>query len=212
MYRDRTEAALLLAQNLVQYKGTNSVILAIPRGGVPLGYILSRQLGLPLEVVLSKKIGHPLYEEFAIGAVTLNSRKLSEAAAEVPVSYIEDETIRVREKLTRRYKEYYGDKEPLPLKGKTLILVDDGIATGNTMLSIVEMLYEEKPEKIVGAIPVAPNSAIKKFENSPMIDEVICPLVPVNFRAVGQFYQNFEQVEDRVVKQLLKQAFIAPSN
>ena len=212
MYKDRTEAALLLAKKLRPYRDTNSVILAVPRGGVPLGYILSRQLGLPLEVVLSKKIGHPLHREYAIGAVTLTGRKLSEAAAEVPSSYIEEETKRIREKLNRRYQDYYGDKEPLSLKGKTLIIVDDGIATGNTMFSIIEMLYQQEPAKIVVAVPVAPYSAIKKFKSSPMIDEVICPLVPDYFRAVGQFYQNFDQVEDHEVKQLLQQAFKASSN
>lgn len=211
MYKDRTQAALLLAKKLSPYRNTNSVVLAIPRGGVPLGYILSRQLNLPLEVVLSKKIGHPLHREFAIGAVTLTSRILSDAAAEVPASYIEEETSRIREKLSRRYHEYYGDKEQLPLKGKNLIIVDDGIATGNTMLSIIKMLYEEKPAKIIVAIPVAPYSAIKKFQSSPMIDQVICPLVPDYFRAVGQFYQNFEQVDDHEVKRLLQQASEASS-
>ncbi len=212
MYKDRVDAALLLAKKLIPYKDTNSVILAIPRGGVPLGYILSQQLNLPLEVVLSKKIGHPLHREFAIGAVTLTSRKLSDAAAEVPAVYIEEETKRIREKLGKRYEEYYGDKEPTPLKGKTLIIVDDGIATGNTMLSIIEMLHEEKAAKIVVAIPVAPYSAIKKFKKFTMIDEVICPLVPDYFRAVGQFYQNFDQVEDHKVKQLLQQASLGSSN
>ena len=171
---------------------------------MPLGFIISRHLNLPLAVVLSKKIGHPNHKEFAIGAVTLTSRKLSETAAEVPASYIEQETRIIREKLARRYQEYYGDKERMRLKDKNLIIVDDGIATGNTMFSIIEMLYEEKPAKIVVAIPVAPYSAIKKFKSSPMIDEVICPLVPDYFRAVGQFYQNFDQVEDHEVKQLLE--------
>lgn len=212
MYKDRTDAALLLAKKLRPYKDTNSVILAIPRGGVPLGYIISQQLNLPLEVVLSKKIGHPLHREFAIGAVTLTGRKLSDAAVEIPASYIEEETNRIREILSRRYQEYYGDKESLPLKGKILIIVDDGIATGNTMLSIIEMLYEEKPAKIVVAVPVAPYSAIKKLKSSAMIDEVICPLVPDYFRAVGQFYEDFDQVEDKKVKQLLQQASQASTN
>ncbi|TDN83805.1 putative phosphoribosyltransferase [Salegentibacter sp. 24] len=206
MYKDRTEAALLLAKKLHYYKGKNAVVLAIPRGGVPLGFIISKVLNLPMEIVLSKKIGHPLHKEFAIGAVTLKSRILSNAAAEIPASYIEKETGRIREKLASRQKEYYGDREPLSLKDKILIVVDDGIATGNTMLSIIEMLYKEKPTKIVVAAPVAPHSTIKKFESSPIIDQVICPLVPDSFMAVGEFYENFDQVTDQEVQRLLQEA------
>ena len=206
MYKDRNEAGFLLAKELEKYSKKDAVVLAIPRGGIPLGFIISRHLKLPLEVVLSKKIGHPLHKEYAIGAVTLKSRILSETATDISPDYIEEETKKIRAKLQQRYLDYYGDRNPLPLKNKTLIIVDDGIATGNTILSIIKMLYDEKPDKIVVAIPVAPPDSIRKLKDSTFVDEVICPLVPGNFRAVGQFYENFDQVQDAEVKQLLNKA------
>lgn len=212
MYEDRNEAANLLAVQLEKYSKTDAVILAIPRGGIPLGFVISNKLNLPLEVVLSKKIGHPFHKEFAIGAVTLKSRILSNAAENIPSEYIEEETKKIRSLLKERYHDYYEDRKPLKLKGKTLIIVDDGIATGNTMLSIIKMLHDEKPNKIVVAIPVASNDAIEKLQTSPYVDEVICPLVPDYFRAVGQFYENFDQVDDKEVKQLLNKAYKTPSS
>ncbi|ARV14797.1 phosphoribosyltransferase [Polaribacter sp. SA4-12] len=203
IFKDRIEAGNLLASKLEAYRGQNAIILAIPRGGVPLGYIIAKKLHLPLEVVLSKKIGHPLHKEYAIGAVTLKSKVLSDAATEVGKNYIEEEIKRIRTLLTKRYQEYYSNRTPLKLKDKILIIVDDGIATGNTILSTIEMLHKEKPEKILVAIPVASQSAIQKLRNTPFIDDVICLNTPVNFRAVGQFYQNFDQVDDAEVKILL---------
>ncbi len=204
IFKDRNEAGYLLADKLEKYKKTDAVILAIPRGGVPIAYIIAQTLNLPLEVVLSKKIGHPFHKEYAIGAVTLKSRILSDAAIDVSAAYIEEQTKRIRDLLQKRYEEYYGDKKPLQLKDKTLIIVDDGIATGNTIQSTIKMLHDEKPEKIVVAIPVAPSSAIKKLQGSPFIDEIICLSTPLNFQAVGQFYENFNQVDDIEVNKLLK--------
>ena len=196
VFKDRIEAANLLADKLETYKEKNAIILAIPRGGVPLGYVIAKKLHLPLEVVLSKKIGHPLRQEFAIGAVTLKSRVLSEAAKEVSLSYIEEETNKIRTLLTKRYMDYYGNKQPQELKDKILIIVDDGIATGNTIMSTIKMLYEEHPKKILVAIPVSSQSALKNIKNTPFVDEVICLSAPQNFR-------NFDQVDDLEVKTYL---------
>ena len=212
MYKDRIEAGKILANRLKDYSNTDAIILAIPRGGLPLGFIISETLNLPLEVVLSKKIGHPLHKEFAIGAVTLNSSILSDAAADISPLYIEKETKNIRSLLKKRYNDYYGERERLQLKDKILILVDDGIATGNTMFSIIKMLFDEHPKKIVVAIPVAPYDSIKKLQASPYVDEVICPLIPEYFQAVGQFYQNFDQVDDTEVKHLLKKAIKTSSD
>jgi predicted phosphoribosyltransferase len=203
IFKDRIEAGILLAGELEIYKNENALVLAIPRGGVPLGYIVAKQLHLPLEVVFSKKIGHPLHKEFAIGAVTLKSRVLSDAALEVSQSYIDEETKRIKALLAKRYQEFYGKKTPLQLKGKILIIIDDGIATGNTILSTIEMLHEEQPKKIVVAIPVSSRAALQKLKNTPFVDEVICLSTPENFRAVGQFYETFDQVDDTEVKILL---------
>lgn len=205
-FKNRDEAGQILAVRLQKYKDPNTIVLAIPRGGVPIGYIVAKSLNAPLDLVLSKKIGHPTHKEYAIGAVTLNNRVLSEAAKHISSEYIDLETARIREKLKNKFKEYYGDKKPLKLQGKIIIIVDDGIATGNTILSTIEMLYEEKPQKIVVAIPVTSSSALMKLESSSLIDEVVCLLLPEYFRAVGQFYEDFDQVTDEEVKKLLIKA------
>lgn len=205
-FQDRIEAGQILAVKLQKYKGSNAIILAIPRGGVPLGYTISRELNLPLDIVLSKKIGHPLHKEYAIGAVTLGNRILSDVASHISTQYLDEETKLIREKLKKNIKKYYGNNKPQNIKGKIVILVDDGIATGNTVLSTVEMLFDEGPEKIIVAVPVAAPSAIKKMQHSPYIDEVICILAPEHFVAVGQFYSDFEQVDDEIVKAMLNEA------
>lgn len=208
-YKDRNEAGKLLADKLKNYSHSNAVILAIPRGGVPVGYVISQKLNLPLEIVLSKKIGHPLHEEYAVGAVTLKSSILSDAAADIYPLYIEKEIESIRSLLRKRFKDYYGDRKPINLKGKILILVDDGIATGNTILSIIKMLRDEEPEKVVVAIPVAPKDSVKKLKALDGVDEVICLHIPNYFMAVGQFYQNFDQVSDLEVKHFLNKSFEA---
>lgn len=208
MFKDRIEAGMLLAQKLKQYKNTEAIVLAIPKGGVPIGYVVAKQLHLALEIVLSKKIPHPIDKEFAIGAVTLKSRILSDAASEVSSNYIEEKTLKLRKSLSEQYQKFYGKKTPLELKEKVLIVIDDGIATGNTILSAIEMLHKENPKKIVVAIPVSSQSAMQALENAAIIDEVICLSVPNIFRAVGQFYENFDQVEEAEVKILLNKKTI----
>jgi len=205
-FKNREEAALLLVEKLQKHKDKDAVVLSIPRGGVPIGYIIAKSLNLPLEIVLSKKIGHPFHKEYAIGAVTLKNRILSKAANDIQEDYIESETEKIRENLRQRHQKFCGAKEELNLHGKILLVVDDGIATGNTMLSILEMLHEEKPEKIVVAVPVSPPSAIQNLQNSPFIDEVVCLMMPHDFRAVGQFYEDFGEVDDEQVKHLLEMA------
>lgn len=204
MFTNREEAANLLAKKLKKYKNSDGIVLAVPRGGVPLGCIISEQLNLPLDIVLSKKIGHPLHKEFAIGAVTLKSRILSEGIAEVSKEYIENETQIIREVLQKHYADYYENKKPQQLKNKIIIVVDDGVATGNTILASIAMLHNDKPKKIVVAIPVAPSKALSKLQSSPFIDEVICLATPRNFQAVGQFYKNFDPINDVKVTKLLR--------
>ena len=207
MFIDRKQAGILLAKELKQYQNkTDAVVVTIPRGGVPVGFEISQALNLPLEIVLSKKIGHPFNKEYAIGAVTLKSSVLSEAAEEVSHEYIEDETGRIRGLLQQRYDWYYGMKKPLELTNKTVIIVDDGIATGNTLLSSIQLIEQEEPKEIVIALPVAPPSALNKIRDLRSVTEVICILETRNFRAVGQFYEQFNQVSDEEVIALLKKA------
>ncbi|MDP2069769.1 MAG: phosphoribosyltransferase family protein [Lutibacter sp.] len=207
MFTNREEAGKLLANKLTNYKDNNEVVIvAIPRGGVPVGYEIANKLNVPIEIVLSKKIGHPFNKEYAIGAVTLENSILSDAAKEVSPVYIYDETEQVRALLKQRHQLYYGEKKPMSLKDKIVVLVDDGIATGNTIISCIQLLQLQKPSKIVVSLPVAPNSALRKIREMPEVNEVICLSAPVNFQAVGQFYEEFDQVNDNEVVALLKKA------
>ena len=202
MFKDRTEAAQLLAQRLKKYK-RDGVVVALPRGGVPLGYIIAQDLGLPLDIILSKKIGYPFNKEFAIGSVSLQGRIINE---DIPVTkeYIEEETARIRKSLKEKYKLYMGDKAPVNLKNKNVIVVDDGIATGNTILATIELIKKSNPEKIIVAVPVAPPDSIEKIREE--VDEVVCLSTPEFFIGVSQFYENFEQVNDEKVIQLLRKS------
>ena len=207
MFKDRNEAGSLLAEKLLAYSNyKDAVLVAVPRGGVPVGYVIAEKLKLPLEIVLSKKIGHPYNKEYAIGAVTLKNKILSDAAYEVSEEYIEEETERVRDILKQRHQWYYGNKIPLKLTDKIVIVVDDGVATGNTLISCIELILLQEPSRIIVALPVAPPSAIKKIKEFSFINEVICLLQPANFHAVGQYYEDFGQTTDQEVIQLLKKA------
>lgn len=204
MFKSRTDAGLRLAEELMNFKDRNCVVLAIPRGGLPLGAIVAEALNAPLDVVLTKKIGHPFNKEYAIGAVSMDSRILSKAM-EVSDAYIEEETIRIRNVLAKRSEQYYENSRPQDLKGKTVIIVDDGIATGNTILATIELVYSKEPSGIIVAIPVAPPTAIENLNNSPYLDEVICLETPLNFRAVGQFYEEFYPVTDENAIRILEE-------
>jgi predicted phosphoribosyltransferase len=205
MFINREEAGDLLSEKLLKYKANkDAVVVAIPRGGVPIGYTIAKKLEVPLEIVLSKKIGHPLNKEYAIGAVTLKNSILSDAALEVSQVYIHDETEQIRKLLKKRLESYYEDRKPMELKDKIVILVDDGIATGNTMISCMQLIQMQKPSKIIVALPVAPPSAFKKMKEMEEVAEAICLSTPINFQAVGQFYEEFNQVNDKEVIELLK--------
>ena len=205
MFRDRIDAAIQLADKLAPYKNKEAVvIIAIPRGGLPLGAIIAKTLNAKLDVALSKKIGHPFNKEYAIGAVSLEHIILNEDIS-VSETYIQEETKRIREKLRKRQDQYCTNRLPQNLKDKIVIIVDDGIATGNTIRATAHLVSGQKPKKVVVAIPVAPKSAIRKLEDSPIIDEVVCLMTPSNFKAVGQFYTDFDQVSDEEAIALLEE-------
>ncbi len=203
MFRDRIDAGKQLSQALNKYEGNNLVVLAIPRGGLPLGRIVADHLKAPLDVVLTKKIGHPYNKEYAIGAVSLEDYMLSDAVG-VTKNYISEEVERIRQQLRHRDSLYHKNKPPQDLKDKTVIIVDDGIATGNTLLVTIELVAKKQPAKIVVAVPVASKSAIKKMEASPHVDEVVCTLIPSVFRSVGMFYDEFYSVSDEQAIALLE--------
>jgi predicted phosphoribosyltransferase len=202
MFQDRTDAGIQLAEKLTSYKDQDVVVLAIPRGGLPLGAIVAKALNAPLDVALIKKIGHPNNKEYAIGAVSLESVITSDTV-NIPKRYIEEETSRIRDLLAQRYKQYYKEGKPHDLKDKVVIIVDDGIATGNTLLATIELIYKQKPKAIVVAIPVAPTSSLNKLEDTPHINELICLKTPYNFMAVGQFYEEFDEVSDQEAIEIL---------
>ena len=207
MFRNRTEAGILLADKLQKYKyNKDAIIVTIPRGGVPVGYAIATKLHLPLEIVLSKKIGHPLHREFAIGAVTLQDRILSPDSDSIQKDYLDRETKKIRDLLQWRHDTYYGSHKPISLKNKIIILVDDGVATGQSLISCIKLIEKQSPAKMIIALPVGPPSVINKINNMPSVNQTICLLTPYNFYAVGQFYKEFDQVDDKEVVELLKKA------
>lgn len=200
MLKDRIEAGLLLSEKLKKYHNSYTVVLAVPRGGVPVASIIAKSLHLPLDIVLSKKIGHPYNKEFAIGAVSMDSI-IIDKHPDVPQEYIEKETMRLRKLMQEKYEIYMGNREPLEIKGKNVIVVDDGIATGNTLLVSINMLRKKNPAKIIVAVPVIPYDTVSVFEKN--TDEFVYLIASKYFRGVGGFYEDFNQVEDDEVIKLL---------
>jgi predicted phosphoribosyltransferase len=203
IFKNRDEAGKLLAKKLVSYKGTNTVILAIPRGGVPVGSIIAKQLHLPLEIELSKKIGHPINPEFAIGSVTLHGVTIDPRLKGVSEEYIQERSKKIAEELNKKRVLFMGSQEPIDLKGKMVILVDDGVATGNTLMASIHTIKKRKPKKIIVAIPVSPKNTALQLEE--LVDEFICLQIPSDFHGVGQFYDDFTQVSNEKVIELLKE-------
>lgn len=203
MFHDRTHAAFLMAHELRKYHRENAIILAIPRGGVPIGYTIAHQLVLPLEVVLVKKIGHPGNPEYAIGSVSSTELILSDTVG-ISEEYIQSEIKRLRKVMQEKYQVFMNGNKPTNLKGKIAILVDDGLATGNTMLACIEHVRKSDPKKIVVAVPVSSTSAHRKVKDR--VDELICLYTSADFYAVGQFYENFSEVTDDTVTQLIMKA------
>ncbi len=197
MFRDRYAAGLELAAALKAYKGKKDVIiLAIPRGALQIGKVLHKELGLPLDIVITKKIPHPMNEEYAIGAVGPDGEYFVNAAhaAEIKPDYIESQRKRLEAVVEEKYRRYRGERPKTDLTGKTVILIDDGIATGSTMLAAIHVLRKQKPKKIVAAFPVGPPDSVAMLAAE--ADEVVCLMQPDMFFAIGAFYENFRQVED----------------
>lgn len=196
MFLNRIDAGLQLANKLKKYKDDPGVVLAVPRGGVPVAYVVARELGFPVEIILTKKIGHPLNKEYAIGAASLTDYFIV-PHENVTGEYIQEELKTVRRRLREMYTKFVGDREPVSLEGKTVILIDDGIATGNTLLGTVKLLRKNNPAKIIIGVPVASSDAVQNLSKE--VDEVVSVLIPVQFYGVGAFYEDFEQVSDKEV-------------
>lgn len=202
MFKDRIDAGKKLAEKLKKYQGKkDAIILALPRGGVVVGEEIARELKLPLDIIVTRKIGFPGQVEYAIGAVGQKSTVLSEAAETVEKNYLDQEILNQRREIARRLKAYRGNKPELKIKNKTVILVDDGIATGLTMIAAIKEAKLQNPKFIILAVPVASPDTVKKFKK--MADELVILKTPEYFSAVGQFYDDFQQVTDKKVMDLL---------
>ncbi len=208
MFRDRPAAGALLARELSRYRvDKDAVVLAVPRGGLPVADVLARELALKLDVILTKKIGHPDDPEFAIGAVSLTDESVDSALIDRESISRDDiawEIERLRASLHGRYRLYRGVSGPLPVAGKTVILADDGAATGQTMLVAIDLLRRQGARKIVAALPVAPRSTVELLTKR--ADEMVCLLVPDDFTAISRFYADFSQVSDEEALRFLKDA------
>lgn len=206
MFSNRIDAGKQLAVKLEKYAGKKSVlILAIPRGGLEIGYAIAEELKLPLSIIVTKKIPHPLDEELAVGAVgPNNSFSLNEFASDVPKQHIEQKVKELSSAIKAKYRNYLPKGKPPNVKGKTVILVDDGIATGSTMLAAIQLLRGQKAKKIIAAVPVIPSSAIKQFEKE--AEELVFIEAPVLFAAISLFYKEFPQVSDEQAIDYLKKA------
>ena len=209
IFKNREEAGSRLVTAWLQYRdGPRGLILALPRGGVAVGYQLSLALHLPLDVFITRKIGAPGNVEYAIGAVAeTGSRYLNqEAVSSFGLSQHElDRLIHVQEKEIVRRKNLYQQGRPLPqLTGRTVLLVDDGIATGSTFLASALAIRSLQPHRLVGVIPVGPSSTIREIRSH--VDELVILMTPDPFEAVGNFFVDFTQVEDHDVIQYLNLA------
>lgn len=208
-FKDRKDAGIKLSGKLTKYADRNDVIvLALPRGGVPVAYEVALNLNLPLDVFLVRKLGVPGHEELAMGAIATGEIKVLNkdiiSMMNIRDSDIDKVASRELLELHRREKSYRGSKSFPDLENKTVILIDDGLATGASMQAAVEALRELNPLKIVVAVPTSSKETCEKFEHE--VDEIICAVTPEMFRGVGQWYINFNQTTDEEVKELLSKA------
>ena len=209
-FTDRTEAGRRLAEQLKRFKDQAPVVLALPRGGVPVAYEVAKALEAPLDLVLVRKIGAPFQPELAIGAVVdgelpelvVNRDVLTEYR--IPESYLESERQRQLGEIERRRQLYLAGRPRAPVRERTAIVIDDGIATGATMEAALLATRRAGPKRLVLAIPVAPPDTLERLR--PEVDEVVCLMVPAFLGAIGSFYRDFRQLGDDEVVELLQQA------
>ena len=203
-FDDREDAARRLANRLQRLVGMHPLVLAIPRGGVPIGRVIADALNGELDVVLVRKIGAPFNPEFAVGAVGESGAVyVADYAARAGAgdAYISAEAARQLELIRRRRAQYSAVRPAIPVAGRTVILVDDGLATGATAMSAIREIRSQSPATLVCAVPVASNEAAASVE--PLVDEFVCLEVPLDFQGVGQFYRDFAQVSDVEAERLL---------
>lgn len=210
-FLDRQDAGRRLAEALAHYaRRPNLLVLALPRGGVPVGYEVARALGAPLDVMLVRKLGVPGHEELAMGAIATGGiRIVSDAVVRelgIPDRVIATVAAAEERELERRERAYREDRPPPVIRGRLVILVDDGLATGSTMRAAAAAIKAQEPERLVVAVPVAPPETCDILRQE--VDEVVCALQPEPFLAVGLWYEDFAQTDDEEVRALLRQLSI----
>jgi putative phosphoribosyl transferase len=204
-FRDRRHAGAVLASQVQHLAGSPSVVLALPRGGVPVGYEVARALGIPLDVFVVRKLGLPGHPELAMGAIASGGvRVMNEdvvALYRPSAAAIEAVTRAELIELERRERAYRARQQPLPIEGRTVILVDDGLATGSTMRAAVLAIRRLRPARVIVAVPVGARETCEALRE--VADEVVCALTPDPFSAVGLWYVDFSQTTDEEVRHLL---------
>src|SRR5947209_919128 len=210
LFRNRRDAGRRLAVALASYRESRPIVLALPRGGVPVGFEVAKALAAPLDVLLVRKIGAPGHEELGLGAVVdghdpqlVLNEDLVRAVAPPP-GYMEAEQQRQLAEIERRRRHYIGDRSPVAVEGRTVIVVDDGIATGATVKAALRGLARNHPARLVLAVPVGPADTVEEL--SAECDELVCVATPDSFYAVGPHYGDFRQTEDAEVVRLLAEA------
>lgn len=208
-FRDRADAGRQLAAKLKDYQGRRDLlVLALPRGGVPVGFEVAQMLGAPLDVFLVRKLGVPGHEELAMGAVASGGVKVLNPdvvdTLGIPPDVINAVAVKEQAELERRERAYRGDRPAPDVRGKTVILVDDGLATGSTMRAAATALRQRGPARLVVGVPAAARQVCDEFRDE--VDEIICAITPEPFYAVGVWYQDFSQTSDKKVRELLARA------
>jgi putative phosphoribosyl transferase len=200
MFKDRTEAGQLLVGAISNFNLSDALVIAIPRGGVIVAAEIAKALRLPLKLIFIKKVGHPGNPEYSIGAIGKGGRELaldSEYSQNEIVQQINSALLKMRKQI----KAYGHSYEECDIKNKVVLLVDDGAATGNSILLAVKELRSYSIKKIIVLLPVCPLDTYNKIANA--VDQIICLDIPINFNAVGQFYEDFDQVDDEIINNLL---------
>lgn len=207
MFKDRHDAGIQLAKKLKYYQAEKPIILALPRGGVPIGYEVAQALNAPLDVFVVRKVGTPWNPELGVGAIAPGVKILDEEVLQMlnlQASDLKKIIDQEQQELKRRLQLYRQGEDYLNIVGKTVILIDDGLATGVTTRAAIQAVKKLKPAKLILAVPVGPLDTIKALKNS--VDELICLEIPADFYSVSSFYLSFPQVSDEEVITLLKQA------
>ncbi|NWF62351.1 MAG: phosphoribosyltransferase [Fischerella sp.] len=215
IFRDRTQAGQMLARKLSAYANRQDVIVvALPRGGVPVAFEVAKALNVPLDVCIVRKLGVPHHKELAMGAIAAGGVRVLnyDVVSWLGISSKTIDEVAAKElrELQRRDRVYRGERPPLDVRNRTVILIDDGIATGSTMRAAIAILRQQQPQRIIVAVPVAPLETYRELQAE--VDEVVCLLTPEPMNAIGLWYENFSQTTDEEVRELLAKQLAASVN